>query len=372
MNRLISRAAFLLATTCILAVTPSLAPAQTPDDAPTIAKDSLNITAFTVNKYQGNFATWSWVPIIQYRVNGPIPSGGQLWQEFKLPTGPWIKFDSKTKELKAHRYLNIETSGRDSSEDKGVTYTGPVDFTIHLRNELAGTDSVLYTGKFTVARAHSNESGPTAVEHFSYFVDQDWNLPIGYAYFTPDSVAGAKLPTLNVSFWARGDATGFKPHIFFQGKEIGKISFENMEIGAASYKADISDEPTHLTDDSLPEKAKWTRIVCTFPNVKEFDKTGNPPHALPNQTGSIHYLKDNPGEYEVKVLWKDKLARSIKFTIRPDGTLDDSLAAANKLNDNHALVPVQILGDQDGTWNHDAWKTDAFYANPLTGFTPAP
>jgi hypothetical protein len=36
------------------------------------------------------------------------------------------------------------------------------------------------------------------------------------------------------------------------------------------------------------------------------------------------------------------------------------------------IVPVQILDDQDGQWNHDEWKTDAFYGNPLTDFSPAP
>jgi hypothetical protein len=36
------------------------------------------------------------------------------------------------------------------------------------------------------------------------------------------------------------------------------------------------------------------------------------------------------------------------------------------------IVPVQIIGDQDGPWNKTAWKTDAFYGNPLTGFTAVP
>jgi hypothetical protein len=247
-----------------------------------------------------------------------------------------------------------------------------VDFVIHLRNELAGTDTVLFTGKFKVAKAHSNEGGPNVAQHFVYYVDQDWNLPIGYVYLTRDEVSGMNLPTLNVAFWARGDATGFQPHLFYQGNEVGKIHFENNEIGAASFKADISDEPTHFVDDSLPEKAKWSRIVCTFPNVKAWDKTGQPANVLPGQKGSRHLLKDNPGEYEVKVLWKDKLARSIKFTVRPDGKIDDSITTANKMGDTRAIVAVQIIGDQDGAWDHDAWKTDAFYGNPLSGFTALP
>jgi len=66
------------------------------------------------------------------------------------------------------------------------------------------------------------------------------------------------------------------------------------------------------------------------------------------------------------------LARSIKFTVSPDGRFDNGTASANKLGSDRVIVPVQIIGDQDGQWNRSAWKTDAFYSNPLTGFTPVP
>jgi len=33
------------------------------------------------------------------------------------------------------------------------------------------------------------------------------------------------------------------------------------------------------------------------------------------------------------------------------------------------VIPVQVLGDQDGQWDKNAWKTEAFYQHPLTGFT---
>jgi len=66
-------------------------------DLPTIAKDSVQVTAFTFNVYRKSYDTWSWVPRIQYRANGPIPSGSQLYVEFTLPgSQPWLKFDCKT------------------------------------------------------------------------------------------------------------------------------------------------------------------------------------------------------------------------------------------------------------------------------------
>lgn len=67
-----------------------------------------------------------------------------------------------------------------------------------------------------------------------------------------------------------------------------------------------------------------------------------------------------------------QLARSIKFTVAPDGKFDNGIATANKLGSDRVIVLVQIIGDQDGQWNRAAWKTEAFYGNPLTGFTPSP
>jgi hypothetical protein len=58
--------------------------------------------------------------------------------------------------------------------------------------------------------------------------------------------------------------------------------------------------------------------------------------------------------------------------VQPDGKLDTSLAASNKFGSDRLIVPVTVIGDQDGTWDKAAWKTDAFYGNPLTGFSALP
>jgi hypothetical protein len=81
-------------------------------------------------------------------------------------------------------------------------------------------------------------------------------------------------------------------------------------------------------------------------------------------------LSKNPGEYEIKVLSAGHLARSVKFTVAADGSFDNGIASANKLDSERIIVPVQVIGNQ-GPWDKTAWKTGAFYGNPLTGFTPA-
>jgi hypothetical protein len=62
----------------------------------------------------------------------------------------------------------------------------------------------------------------------------------------------------------------------------------------------------------------------------------------------------------------------VKFSVTADGKFDNGIASANKLGTTRTIMPVQILGDQDGQWNRTAWKTDAFYGHPLNGFAALP
>jgi len=369
-NKIQSASALTLLSSALIVLLLSTASSAAGQDQPTVAKDSVQVTAFTLNVYRGNYDVWSWVPRIEFRVNGPIPSGGQLYVEFIQPgTGPWVKFDCRTEETQKGYWWETKCGGRDIPEDKGSTYTGPVNFAIKMRNELSGTDATLFTGKMKVAKAHSNESGPKVVNHFVYFVDHDWNLPIGYVFVTPDEVYGWKKTTLNVAFWARGEYQGnFQPHLFYQGKEVGKVSFEGREVGQPTCDPEVENGTTLSVADTVPQKATWVRVRCRFFNVQGWDRTGEGPGMF----GPLHQLDKNPGEYEFKVLWNNRLARSIKFTAGADGKFDNGIASSNKLGTDRTIVPVQIIGDQDGQWDRTAWKTDAFYGNPLSGFTAAP
>jgi hypothetical protein len=338
----------------------------TSQDQPTIAKDSIQITAFTVNSYKGNFDVWSWVPAIKFRVNGPIASGSQLHVQFNLPTGSWVQFDCETNNVEKGYWWRTECGGR-QIEAQSSTYTGPVNFTIKLRNELQGTGTTLFSGKMKVGKHKSNEHGPKAANKFVYFVDHDWNLPIGYVYLTPSDVHGWKMPDFHVAFWVRGDAVKFDPHLFYQGKEVGKKFLDGMEIGRAGCESEVENNTTHYVEETVPQKAKWARVECDFPNIKGSNTAGEGHIA-----GELFTLDKNPGEYEFKLLWNNKLARSIKFTVAPGGKFDNGIATSNQLGSDRVIVPVQIIGDQDGAWNKTAWQTEAFYGNPLKGFTALP
>ncbi|MGD9562937.1 MAG: hypothetical protein AB7F88_12945 [Pyrinomonadaceae bacterium] len=351
----------------------SRATAAESNEQPTIAKDSVQARAFTLSSYRNNNAVWSWVPKIEYRVNGPIASGSQLYVEFSMPSrGSWVKLDCKTEPTGAGYSHKTECGGREIAEDKGTTYTGPVRFSIGMRNELAGGDIPLFTGTMKVAKVRSNETAPNTVDHFVYYVDHDWNLPIGYVFYEPDEQweldrpeRWAK-PKFSIAFWTRGETQGFaEPHLFFKGKEVGKLYNDGREVGTPNCSTpEAENNVTHITTPNAPS-FKWTRWKCTFYNVLPWNRRDK----SETMFGRLRLFSENPGEYEVKIMLKGRLIRSFRFSVDREGRLiDNSIAAANKLGSDRLIVPVQVVGDLDGPWNRTAWKTDAFYGNPLTGF----
>ncbi len=338
-------------------------------DAPTMTKDSVAVRAVTLSSYHGSDATWSWVPGIRFRVNGPIASGGQLYVEFANPggSGMWVKFDCKTGTTEKGHWWKTECGENEVPNDKGITYTGPVKFSIKLRNELQGNDTTLFTGTAKVAKVHTNEAGPKSVNHFVYYVDQDWNLPIGYAFFLADEVRGMKYPSLAVAMWFRGDATPMEPHLFHNGKEVGLMSYKGEQVGKATCAhPEIELNPSKGTEQKGTQYS-WSRIRCDFPNIHAWNHTGG---KVDSMFGPSYLLSDNAGEYEVKILRAGHLARSMKFSVDPDGHITDNGIGKNfQLGSERLIEPVQVLGDTDGPWNKTAWKTDAFYGNPIPGFS---
>lgn len=150
--------------------------------------------------------------------------------------------------------------------------------------------------------------------------------------------------------------------MFYQGKEIGIVYLAGMRAGTPSCGPDIQCAPSLTVAETVPQRAEWARINCSFPSI-----VAAPVGSAPD----LHALSANKGEYELKVIRKNKLARSVKFTIGSDGKfVDDGIVGANNMGASaFIIVPVTILDDQDGPWDRTAWKTDAFYGNPLKGFT---
>jgi hypothetical protein len=319
-------------------------PMAAADDEPTIAKDSVFVHSARGGSL-GIYVKEGWRPAIEYRVNGPIASGSQLSVDFSIAGKPWVSFDCQTAETEKDHWWRVSCGGDSVSPSKAVTYAGPVEFAIHLRNELQGTNSTLFKGKAKVVRVPAYK-GATKMDDMEWYVDDDWRIPIGYVFFAPDG--GHGVTSLNVAFWYRGNPPDVEAHLFYKGKDIAKYTSAGNGAG-----------------DWDPSKHQWGAEECNFLGVyrtqQEADDGYDPKFGIDK----------NPGDYEVKVLVVNHLARSIKFSVGPDGKIvDNGIATANKLGTNRIIVPVQVIGNQ-GPWDKLAWKTGAFYGNPLSGFTPA-
>ena len=317
------------------------------EDQPSVIKTSVIVDVS--REYRGGDDSFGWLPTLSFNVNGPIASGSQLYAEFSQPTGGvWVKFDCETNAVRRGAWLHTQCGGREISNEKATTYTGPVNFSIKMRNELAGTpDLTLFKGTAKVGKAPTAD-GPKKP---NYYVDQDWRLPLGYVWLESGNtpLAESAYPQLRVGFWVRGYLGGApsEPHLFYQGKEVGVLADEGKQyIGSCN-------SPRMTTD--YDKAYHWEYVVCDFTYVYGWDKTGERRRWPP------HLLSEHPGEYEFKLLWKNHLSRSIKFSVDSTGNIVDTPGG---------VVRVQVLGSEDGNWDRNAWRTDAFYGNPLTGFTP--
>jgi hypothetical protein len=345
----------LLTMTCMVVSISSASAAS-----PTIDKTTVIVRAnsgFYLDK-ASNTTKYGWKPEVDMVINGPIASGGQIAVEMTTPDGkPWVTFESPTRETEAGQVIKIEGSGRDLPWQKQSAATGVYGLKIGLKNELQGTNQTLFTGKFKVGKAFEGEPNKNK-DNYRWYVDYDWALPIAEIYSRDlvDNVGNVEeMSPLVATFWFRGDVgSEAVAYLFYNGKEISNT--QNSSKGASLREQGIS-----LFDQFA---FKWSKLQFIFTNSLVYN------HENPDNHPDAFRLDKNPGDYEVKVLRKGKLVRAAKFTVGADGKIvDNGLSKQNELGTRRMTVLATVTGDEDGARaDLEAWRTGAFYANPLKGF----
>jgi len=362
----------IAAASLSLVLLPPLVATITAAGEPTINKPSIQITLRTHQQYyrggQRDETAWSWSPRIKFRVNGPITPGSQLSVEFTLPSGkPWIKFDCNTNETKEGYWWETECgmNSNDVKDEQASIETGVAGFKIKLKNELEGTDKTLFAGKFKVEKFHVGVVDlPKFKNNFSYYVNYDWAMPIGYVYAYdimdhrpgyPPSKTEARLTFVT---WFKGDPKNLEygkyvAYLYYQGKLVAD-SAGGDKYGSSS--CEVTNAAYHESPNGYCRR-RFTVNALVWDKQPEF----HPMDFL---------MYKNPGEYEIKVLENGKLTRVAKFTMGTNGQLvDTGIGPANSLGTGRIVIPVQIIGEQDGQWDRNAWKTDAFFGSLLKDFT---
>jgi hypothetical protein len=333
--------------------------ARSPQSGPTLLKYSVQVTANRLLRYWKAPDTdnyWSWLPKVNFLVMGPVMAGTVFTVDFTNPDGsPWYSVECFSESIEAGRWGGVGTPAITTHIDKRTTLvTGIFGFKIRMKNEVMGTNATLFTGKFKVNKFHKGNNLPQFKNQFEYYVDQDWSMPIGYLWLATQT--DPKAPVTVATMWFRGesDSTKLAAYLFYNGKQIG--STKESTGGAAS--------DAKLLTSGNDTDPRWERWSFRWYNVRAYNIDTS------NNNSNFFLLSTNPGEYEVKVLRDGDLARSMKFTVGADGKIvDNGVASGNNLGWYGLILPVKVLGTSDGTWDATAWKTGAFYGNPLTGFS---
>ncbi|MGH2360029.1 MAG: hypothetical protein ACRDGM_05740 [bacterium] len=303
----------MLLLLAVLLLLPTASQTALAQSEPTIVKDSVRVTLqqWQYGPTRRGDAPPAWSPTLNFRVNEPTKNS-RIWVEVSYPgKKPWLTGDCVFKSEFAGSSAWECLGGH---EKESIRFTGLVDFSIHISNELMGTNLVLFRGKAKVGK-----TPPHMKDRISdvFYVDEDWRIPIGYL--------SRGNRAINFEFEFPDHWVGTSAHLFHQGKPVAE------GINCAG-------QP----------------VSCEF------------------FAGNDAVTELSPGEYEVKVLKDGRLRRTAKFTVAEDGSYDNGIATANQLGSKKVIIPVAVVGNFDDPWDKLAWKTEAFYGNPLTGFTAPP
>jgi len=327
-----------LALFLLLFVTPAALAAE-----PSIGK--LGINFHLVPHF--NKPEWTWTPAIRFRINGPLTSADNIWVEYTLPNGkPFVKVQCDgVSAINAEENLVVNDCGSRQEDDQATNLTGLFGFQIKINNELTGTNKTLFNGKFIVRKnLYNPDNLPDRTKQFYYYVDHDWRLPMAYLGI----FYGDTSNNLLCEVWLKNriiDQSKINAYLMHNGKQVAEAWASGTLRAAPPEAPQQSYQLIQFRFNALVEK----------PPSEGWD--------------AFFKLYENPGEYEIKVIRDGKLARAFKFSIGPDGRPVDTngVVKQNALAKEGAVVPLQVLGEGDGTWNKTAWKTEAFWHNSVTG-----
>ena len=324
-----------------------------PSSKPVFLRDTVEVQLQTKETYwkvpTQNYYT-SWIP----RANFHLVYDGSAKLRF---TAEWFNPDGSPWFTEALSYTHggeVASIRSDYSDElmnsKAVVTTG----TYGLKITNGKTGEVVFAGKFKVNKLPSFPGEAQYRNRAEFFVDNDWNLPIGYVGFSAD--AGWTNPPPVVFMWFKGrlEQKDFEARLFLNGEEVASTD-DNGIVNVYQYRGENCLK--------FPDTCRlqlfgfyWQKFIVENSNWVRDRK--------PNSI----FTRDKPGTYTVKVFHKGIQVRETQFAIDSNGKIvRNAFSEQMTLNDHKIVVPVKVMGSLD-KWNPTTWKTDAFYGNPLSGF----
>jgi hypothetical protein len=338
--------------------------------AQSINKASVQFFLQVHKGYKGDPETWSWTPMANFRTNGPFSPGSALSIDYSLPGKTWSFGCVPQDAGPSSAWVGVRDCGQNPGDSEAVTYTGPVEFKINLKNELEGKSTMLLAGKFKVEKFHEGVVDlPKFKNNFVYYVNYDWTLPIAYVYDElvynweyAHPLSNTYMPNLSRShLMAAFSFKGTNKDVIYS-KYAAYLYYQGQMVAEAIPESAVC-EVLNRPDSNQDAPNSYCRSVFSFQKAMLWDK--EPTLMAP---GFYYEMYKHPGDYEIKVLQNGKLARSAKFSFAEYKITDTGIVKQNNVGVLRVLVPAQIVGEQDGQWDRNSYKTDAFFGNPLNGF----
>ena len=163
-------------------------------------------------------------------------------------------------------------NSNDVKDQDASIETGLAGFKINLKNELEGTNKTLFAGKFKVEKFHVGVVDlPKFKNNFSYYVNYDWNLPIGYVYgYDGMDVRAGNRPSetearLTFVTWFKGDPKNldygkYVAYLYYQGKMVADSAGGGDKYGNTGCEVTntcITNRRTATVAGSLPS-TRWS------------------------------------------------------------------------------------------------------------------
>lgn len=338
----------------------------TPTAKPLLVRDSVYIQTEMQDSYwkTPNVKQTSWVPTVRFDVFYDWKAELPYVAEYFNPDGSlWysetLDGDNRSADLttpfRSKRDINYRINLRNTKSSIATGVHG-----IKITNTATG--EVAFQGKFKVGKFPVKLSRETKNE---YFVDHDWLMPIGtvsfhFSNFIYEDV-GKNFP-IEVSMWFKKSLGttdhGLEGRLFYKGQQIATTKPNAREERA-----------TNFASVEAPDLYHWRRWDFQWSDKSDREiNVDNGGEYHPDNMPKSFFVDRNPGEYTVKVYHNGVHVREAKFTVGTDGrVVDGGYQKPGYLTYHKVLIPVTIIGAAE-KWNAAAWKTDAYYGNPLTGF----
>lgn len=321
---------------------------------PQFLLETLEIKAHNENKYakaptQNDYS--SWIPQVSFNVMYAASSpklrymaewfnpDGSLWFSEPLEINisgdfPNLRSPYESVDINPKAIIAIGTYGLKITDSK--------------------TNQTVFQGKFNIKKIQPD---PKLKNKNLFYVENDWNLPIGYVGFAKNYTDYEVHTRPRAFFWFKG--------VPDTGQMEGELYLNNQRVATTDKGGNINKlaergEHCFLARDTCAHSLisfEWENFVID-----------NAPSARQNNPNG-YFTNDHPGEYTIKIYYNGDQVREAKFTVDAKGRIArNAFSEQIFLKDYRVIVPVKIMGMAD-KYNAASWKTDAFYGNLLKGFT---